>query len=123
MDIDKLVLDISKKILDLGLNSVDVYDVQNKSKIAKRFIVCVATDNVLSKKIANEIKDFCKPIIPCLHTDGIIKGDWVVIDYKDIIVHIFTKSTYQKYNFEKLWKDSKNFLTVDSQFLSSINNQ
>lgn len=122
MDIDKLSLDIAKNIIGFNIKNVDIYDVHNKCKIAKRFVVCVVDNCMLSKKIATSVKELCKPIVPCLHTDGIIKGDWIVIDYKDVIVHIFTKNTYQKYNFDKLWKDNKNYISVDLQYLNALKN-
>ena len=112
MDIDELVLNIGNELLNKGASDVQIYNVEQKTKVAKRLVVCTAVDNEHAKAIAVEIKEFVKPYIICLHNDGISKGDWIVLDFRDIIVHIFTKDTRLKYNLEKLWKDQKNCLIL-----------
>lgn len=42
-----------------------------------------------------------------LHVEGLKMGDWVVLDYGSIIVHLFMPGLRQKYSLEKLWTDSK----------------
>lgn len=120
LDVNELSIQMANKLLEYGALNVQVIQTQDKSKIAKRLVICTAQANPIAKKMAIELKEFFKPMIQSLHTDGMIKGEWIVIDYKDIIVHIFTKQARLKYNLEKLWKDSKsttilepNQLTID----------
>ena len=63
-------------------------------------------------KIKNQMGEEYKDVLPCLHTDGIFKGVWIVLDFKDVVIHIFTRDTRAKYNIEKLWKDNKNFIEI-----------
>lgn len=107
LNLDEIVFNIANMLSQLQASNIKVIETQNQTKIAKYLIVCTAQDNQISKKIALNIKDYLKQNIQCLHTDGLIKGEWIVIDYKDIIIHIFTEQARQKYNIEKLWKDSK----------------
>jgi ribosome-associated protein len=50
-------------------------------------------------------------------TDGISEGAWVVMDYADVIVHVFRHEERDYYNLEKLWEDGTNrvLLPFDSQ--------
>lgn len=42
-----------------------------------------------------------------LRVEGLQSGDWVLVDYGDIIIHIFTPGLRDRYNLENLWKDGK----------------
>ncbi len=112
MDIDELCLNMANKLVELKATNVVVLDIENKSKIAKRMIICSCNDNQETKHLANAIKDDYKEILPCLHIDGSFKGVWISLDFKDIFINIFTKETRLKYNIEKLWKDNKNFIEI-----------
>ena len=41
-----------------------------------------------------------------LHTEGLDNGNWAVLDYASVIVHIFDKPSREFYNLEKLWRDA-----------------
>jgi ribosome-associated protein len=45
----------------------------------------------------------CVPI----HVEGLTSGDWVVLDFSDIIVHLFRPGLRETYSLERLWKNSK----------------
>jgi ribosome-associated protein len=45
-------------------------------------------------------------------TEGVSEGAWVVIDYADVIVHIFRQEEREYYNLEKLWDNGKNRLIL-----------
>lgn len=115
MDIDEIVQKIGLKLLELGATNVQLLEIESKSKVAKRLVVCTASNNQNVKKVAYDIKDTFKNEITCLHTDGIFKGDWVVLDFKDILVNIFTKETRAKFNIEKLYKDAKNTIVMSNK--------
>ena len=65
-----------------------------------------------AKTLALKFKQLFSEKYVCLHSDGLFKGDWIVLDFKDILVHIFTKETRARFNLEKLYKDSKNFIQI-----------
>lgn len=58
----------------------------------------------IGKVIIEEMKQ--KGEVP-LHVEGLQAGDWVVIDYPGIMVHIFMPGYREKFSLEKLWKESK----------------
>jgi len=100
---------ISIELENLGAKKIEVLDVSKKTNQAKFFIFCSVADETLTKTNALQIQEYAKSLgLELFHTDGLIKGEWIVSDFADIIVHIFTESSRNKYNLEKLWKDSKN---------------
>jgi len=42
-----------------------------------------------------------------LHTEGLQTGDWIVLDYGQIMIHLFTPGLREKYSLERLWAESK----------------
>ena len=58
-----------------------------------------------------------------VHVEGLETGDWVVLDYVDIMVHIFSPGLRERFSLERLWKMSKLVdLTIDTS-KHSIGNQ
>lgn len=73
------------------------------------FIVCHGSSNVHVESIADsvieEVKKECgyKPI----HKEGFTNAEWILIDYFDVVVHIFQKGKRDFYHLEDLWADAK----------------
>jgi ribosome-associated protein len=44
---------------------------------------------------------------PPIHSEGFQSGDWIVLDFLDIMVHIFSPGLREKYQLEQLWRDGK----------------
>lgn len=42
-----------------------------------------------------------------LHTEGLVEGDWAVLDYVHVIVHLFTPQMREKFQLENLWREGK----------------
>lgn len=54
-----------------------------------------------------------------IHTEGLQSGDWVVIDFLDIMVHLFMPGLREKYRLEELWKEGHILdLTINTSSLS-----
>ena len=91
-----------KKIISLDLRKIE-------SAICKYFIICMGTSSTHVKSIESKIK---KTISQDLsekpwHTEGNNVGEWVLMDYYDIIVHVFQEKTRKFYNLEDFWGDAK----------------
>jgi ribosome-associated protein len=69
------------------------------------FVVCSGNTERQTKAIHDGILEGCKRehgVIP-RRVEGLTKGDWILMDYLDVVVHIFTPSTRDYYRLEKLW--------------------
>ncbi|MDD3397119.1 MAG: ribosome silencing factor [Clostridia bacterium] len=114
MDYIKLSEKIAIKLNELGAKKIEIYDVSKKTNLGKVFIFSSVVGTEIAKNITLELEDFLRQEnVELEHIDGQIKGEWIILDFKDIIVHIFQNEIRVKYNLEKLWKDNKNLIKVD----------
>lgn len=86
-----------------GENPV-VIDVHDKSDFADQLIICHGTADLHVRAIAQHIIDMSKEEkLHIMHTEGMQNGSWVLIDFSDIVVHIFNHKTRDYYKLEELW--------------------
>lgn len=108
MDSKKLINIISQIIYDKKGFNILALDVKGVSTICDYLIIAEGNVERHIKAIANEITHELKKIneVP-LHVEGLQEGDWVVIDYLDIIVHLFKPHLRETYGLERLWQKGK----------------
>lgn len=94
---------LSKKAVDLV-----VLDLAGLTIIADYFVICSGESTTQVKAIAEFIEhEFSEKGIRLLGIEGLDYGHWVLLDYGDLIVHVFEKETRDYYELEKLWMDAK----------------
>ena len=104
-----------KKIADKIVNILDVkkggdiklLEVHSRTVIADYFVICTANSTTQVKSLADELEyqmTLCNT--PPAHTDGMGRGEWSVLDFSSVIVHIFIKSAREFYKLDKLWGDT-----------------
>ncbi len=73
------------------------------------FIVCHGTSRTHTESIADSIQDEVYKAIGenVWHKEGFLNSEWILLDYVDIIVHIFQKESREFYQLEKLWADAE----------------
>ncbi len=77
------------------------------SSIADYFVICSGDNPAQIKAIAEAIDDyFSKKKIPPMGKEGMDFARWVLIDYGDIVIHIFDRETRAFYDLEKFWIDA-----------------
>ena len=78
------------------------------TQIADFFIICSGESTTQVKAIQEQIeKEFEEAGIKPLGIEGRKNNLWVLMDYDDIIIHIFEEQTRAYYELEKLWIDAK----------------
>lgn len=76
--------------------------------IADCFVVCSAAVDKQVKAIADEVDDqLHQQGIRCFHKEGYDTLNWIILDYFDVVVHVFRAESRNYYNLEKLWGDAK----------------
>ncbi|RKX18812.1 MAG: ribosome silencing factor [Candidatus Zixiibacteriota bacterium] len=95
-------LAFSKKGFD-----VKILKVEEISSICDYFVIVSGEADVQVKAIANSIEDglFEEGVKP-FHKEGTKEGHWILLDYVDVVVHVFNEPTRQFYALEKLWGDA-----------------
>ena len=85
------------------------------------FVVCSADSDVQVKAIADQVdKVLSEQGIKCWHREGLKALTWVLLDYVDVVVHIFKKDAREFYNLEKLWGDAPTQKMTDPEEKKSV---
>mgnify|MGYP003328026336 FL=1 len=72
------------------------------------FVICSGNSNTQVSAIVNSIKKKVSKTLreKPLHTEGLEIAEWVLIDYVNVVVHVFQRKTREFYNIEELWGDA-----------------
>ncbi len=91
---------------------VIVLDVGGLTSVADVFIICSGRSSRQVSAIADHIERFLKDRkIKPLSIEGKSDGQWVLMDYGDVIIHVFYEETRRFYDLEGLWVDAKRITT------------
>ena len=100
---------IIKGIQEVKGENITILDLRElPHTISDYFVVCDANSNTQVKAIARSIEKLTKEILgeKPEHVEGKENSLWVLMDYFDIVVHVFYKETREKYRIEDLWGDA-----------------
>ena len=94
--------------------NIEVIDIAEVSTLADYFIICSGTSTTHIRTIADEL-DFKMGEAGwnLIHKEGYESARWILLDFGEIVVHIFHEEDRSFYNLERLWSDGK-FRTPDS---------
>lgn len=103
---------LEEKIINILENKkgldIKVIDVSDKTILADTFIIVSGTSNTHVKALCDNVEeDLKKEGIYPKRIEGYREGRWVLIDYADVIVHIFHPQEREEYNLEQLWEICK----------------
>ncbi|MFT3740431.1 MAG: ribosome silencing factor [Breznakibacter sp.] len=104
--LDAVVLGLQEK---KGIN-IAVLDMrQLENAVCQYFVICEGDSNVHVAAVADSVEEYVWKQLHewPLHTEGKSQGQWVLVDFVDIVVHVFQKSVRPYYNLEGLWADAK----------------
>ncbi|MGN0443226.1 MAG: ribosome silencing factor [Acutalibacteraceae bacterium] len=98
---------IVKVLDDKKAEDIKVIKTSEHTIISDYFIVANGTSNTHVKALADEVEcEMSKKGIEPMHIDGRATG-WILLDYNEVLVHIFTKESRDFYNLERLWTDAE----------------
>ncbi|MGE5499098.1 MAG: ribosome silencing factor, partial [Syntrophothermus sp.] len=91
-----------------------ILDLRKLTSIADYFVICSADSDTQVKAIADQVDDeLSKNGIKCYHKEGLTALNWVLLDYFDVVVHVFKNDARKYYNLEKLWGDAPSITVED----------
>jgi ribosome-associated protein len=101
-------------VLGRKAQQVVILDVQDLTSFADAFIICSGKSNRQVSAIAEHVQiELKKQAKHPIHVEGKKEGHWVLMDYGDVIIHIFFESVRQFYDLEGLWIDAKRIIIED----------
>ena len=81
----------------------------DRTVVTDYFVICNATSTTHVKSLADDVEvALAEAGVRPYHIDGIAGGEWYVLDYGVVIVHIFVKSAREFYKLDRLWQDKTN---------------
>ncbi len=96
-------LALEKKAFD-----VKILDLRKLSSVCDFFVICSASVELHAKAVADWITENLRTRkINFWHNEGYQACRWIILDYVDVVVHIFIPEVREFYGLEKLWGDAK----------------
>ena len=107
---DELITAIIKGIEEIKGSDIQLFDLREiDNTVTNYFVICTGNSNTqvnaisqsVQKIVSKELKD--KP----WHVEGQANAEWVLMDYVNVVVHVFQKHIREFYDIESLWGDAK----------------
>ena len=97
---------ISELMLEKKAIDIIMIDVRKITTLTDFFVVCTSESEPQARAITDHINlTMKKEGTKSWHIEGYEHLDWVLVDYVNIVAHIFSKETREYYEFERLWAD------------------
>ena len=115
---DQLITQIIKGIEEVKGNDISILDLREiENTVCKYFVICNGTSNTQVNAIVNSIQ---KTVSKSLkdkpwHVEGSENAEWVLIDYVNVVVHVFQKHIREFYDIEGLWGDART-TTIETNY-------
>lgn len=112
---------ICKLLDEKKAKDITIVNIEGLTIIADKFVICSARSNTQVKALVDIVDEgMSKEGYEPLRVEGKQEGRWAVLDYGDVIVHIFYEETRKLYSLEQLWSDGTNVTHYGTE-VSSIN--
>ena len=108
METMELAKKICKAADDKKAENIIIMDMRGLMFSTDYFVICSAATATQVRAISDNIEDeLAKAEINFSHREGYHEGEWILLDYGDVVVHIFKNENRDYYALEKLWGDAK----------------
>ena len=109
MNAQETVKYICEALLERKGKEIDVLHVEHLTSLTEYFVICSATSTTQVKALCENLEEkFSKEGVEPRRTEGVRDGRWGVVDYGDVIVHIFNDESRLFYHLERLWEEGDN---------------
>jgi len=102
---------LAKKVASFALSKkaydVVILDLRALTSAADFFVLCSADSDTQVRAIADAVRDGTDGIGSSLwHDEGYQASSWIILDFVDVVAHVFHKDSRRYYNLERLWGDA-----------------
>lgn len=107
-DIKQIVLELAQAVFDKKGRDIEILDLEGISMLGDYFLIASANNSKQSQSIADEMEDKAAELgITVQHREGYREGEWILLDFGDIICHVFGGDELREfYGLEELWNDA-----------------
>ena len=93
---------------DKKAEDIRVIDISEISTLADYFIIANGTNRSQIQALANHVEETLgKAGLPLKQMEGYEAANWILMDYRDIIIHVFDKENRLFYDLDRIWRDGK----------------
>lgn len=108
MTVNEKVAKIVKVLDSKKADEIKVIGVTDLTILADYFVIAGATSTTHTKSLADELEfKMGQEGVEPARTEGYNGASWIILDYSDVVVHVFYKEARDYYQLERLWADGK----------------
>ncbi|KAA3616942.1 MAG: ribosome silencing factor [Calditrichaeota bacterium] len=117
MTSNQLAEAISNYALEKKGHQIAILNVRELSSVTDYFVIVSAESQAQLKAIADNIERKIRKDekVHLYHKEGINSPNWILLDYVDVVVHIFRKETREHFGLERLWADAEMKLVMEEE--------
>ena len=113
-DTNKMVSTVVNALFEKKAQNIKALDISALSNIGDAFVIASATNSSQVSALIDEVqKQMHEQGYPTRQIEGTQHSGWVLMDFYDVIVHVFTLEDRVVYNIEKVWAEAKE-INIDS---------
>jgi ribosome-associated protein len=102
----------NKKASDIALLELE----KGSSAFTDYFVICSGSNPRQMQAISDEVEQqLAKSGLRPQHVEGYNQADWILLDYVDFVVHVFSENARKFYDLERLWKSARRVELTDLQ--------
>ena len=95
-------------------SDIKIIDIRDVTVIADYFIIADGSNPNQVQAMADNVQEVLgKAGCECRQIEGYQNANWILLDYRDVIVHIFCLEDRLFYDLERIWRDGKTFVSID----------
>lgn len=99
---------ITDALEDKKAENIEILDISEISSIADYFIIANGTNKSQVQALADNVMEkLGRAGIDIKQTEGYANANWILLDYRDYVIHIFDKESRGFYDLERIWRDAK----------------
>lgn len=103
----EFALQLGELALQKKANGVKVLDVHELTSMTDFFVICSGNSDVQVKAIVDHILDELEMVERPFNREGYDNREWILLDYINVIVHVFHEASRDFYDLERLWVDAE----------------
>jgi ribosome-associated protein len=106
--IAELAVEAANAASDKKAKDILVLDIRDLTPMADYFVICSATSGTQVEAVARSVRERMSELgAHCKGVEGVAEARWVLMDFGDIVVHIFRPEEREFYHLERLWGDAE----------------
>jgi len=107
MEAREMALEAAKALSEKKGTDIVLIDVENKTSLCSYFVIASASNSTQVKSLSDNVEEKLEKNLSLSprRVDGRNDGRWTVLDYGDIIVHVFLDECRLFYHLERLWEE------------------